>query len=345
MSDLIAAWHQAYPEPMQTRFAGMAEAGLFRIGLEESSGYAAIARTWEKLVARTGLLDLGSAWAARQITARFFVLGFSRAEQQAALLPLLSSGAMGLAVAISEPGSGAHPKHLSTRAEADGEGVRISGEKAWVSNGPDAGIFLVFAITSEQAGRKRFSAFLVPRDTPGLELRDMPAFHGLRPARHCGLVLRDCRVKLTARLGPEGDAFAAMAVPFRDVEDAVGAAGLVGAFRFALARLGADAVPDALASLGAIAALTDVLAHGAAAAVAALDAGKLAQEAGTVIGLRLLAAEIALRIHSYRQSYPAATSESLDRLLADIDIILNVAKGPRLIRQTRLGAALRPSLP
>jgi acyl-CoA dehydrogenase len=345
MSDLIAAWHQAYPDPLQTRFAGMAEAGFFRIGLEDSSGYAAIARMWEKLVARTGLLGLGSAWAARQMAARFFVRGFSRAEQQEELLPLLSSGATALAVAISEPGVGAHPKHLSTRAEADGDGVRINGEKAWVSNGPDAGLFLVFAITAEQAGRKRFSAFLVPRETPGLELRAMPEFHGLCPARHCGLVLRDCRVPHTAQLGPEGDAFAAMAVPFRDVEDAVGAAGLVGAFRFALARLAADALPDALASLGAIAALTDVLAHGAAAAVAALDAGALAREAGTVIGLRLLAAEIARRIHGHRQTHPAATGDSLDALLADAEIILNVAKGPRLIRQTRLGAALRHSPP
>jgi acyl-CoA dehydrogenase len=43
---------------------------------------------------------------------------------------------------------GAHPKHLTTRAESDGDGFHISGEKAWVSNGPSAEVFVVLAITS-----------------------------------------------------------------------------------------------------------------------------------------------------------------------------------------------------
>ena len=316
---------------------------MFRIGLEGSGGYAAIARASEELVMRTGLLGLGSAWAARQMVARFFVLGFGDEKQRDVLMPLLSSGTAGLAVAISEPGVGAHPKTLATRAVVDGDGVRISGEKAWVSNGPDAAFFLVFAVTGESAGRKKFSAFLVPRQTAGLELRAMDAFHGLRPAQHCGLVLRECLMPASARVGPEGGAFAAMAVPFRDVEDAVGAAGLVGAFRFAAARLGGGGSADAQASLGAIVALTDVMAHGAQATVEALDGGALAREAGTVIGLRLLAGEIARRIQAHRQAWPAGNDEKLDMLLADVEIVLNVAKGPRLIRQARLGAVPRAS--
>ncbi len=70
-----------------------------------------------------------------------------------------------LAVGISEPKVGAHPKLLTTRAEATEGGFRITGQKAWVSNGPSADAIIVFAITAEEAGRKRYSAFIVPRET------------------------------------------------------------------------------------------------------------------------------------------------------------------------------------
>ena len=65
-------------------------------------------------------------------------------------------------VAISEPRVGAHPKLLTTRAEEDGDGYCIFGEKAWVSNGPLAEVFVVFAVTAIEGDRKRYSAFLVP---------------------------------------------------------------------------------------------------------------------------------------------------------------------------------------
>jgi acyl-CoA dehydrogenase len=345
MADEVAArsahWCADWPDPLRTGCAGMAAAGLFRIGLTELPGYAAIARGKELLVAATGLLGLGGAWGARQMAARFFVAGFGNEAQRASLLPRLAGGSETLAVAISEPGVGAHPKHLATRAVADGDGFVITGEKAWVSNGPEASLFLVFAVTSQDGGRKRFGAFVVPRDTPGLTLKDMPAFHALRPAGHCGLELSGCRVPATARLGPDGTAFAAMAVPFRDVEDAVGAPGLLGAFRFLLRRLAIGAGPEGDESLGALVALVDVFAQAAHVPAMALDTGQDA--AATVAGLRLLAAEILSRARAYRVAFPAVPDEAADRVLADLEVMLSVARGPRLIRQARLGAALRVS--
>ena len=117
-------------------------------------------------VARTGLLGIGGAWGGRQMVGRWFIGGFGTAAQQAAWLGRAAS------VAISEPGVGAHPKHLRTRAEATDSGYRILGEKAWVSNGPSAEVIVVLAITEETNGRKRYSAFLVPRGTAGLSMRD-----------------------------------------------------------------------------------------------------------------------------------------------------------------------------
>jgi acyl-CoA dehydrogenase len=234
---------------------------------------------------------------------------------------------------------GAHPKHLTTRAEPDDSGFRITGEKAWVSNGPSAEVFVVLAITSEQAGRKRYSALLVPRDAQGVALKEMPAFHALRPSRHCGLLLENVHVPRSALLGPEGTAYETMALPFRDIEDAVGTFSLLGAFRFLRTRLAGrgEIGDDAALSLGGITALIAVFAEGAEAVVAALDADRLPGKAATLAGLHVLAAELSRRFRTFQSQFGPADDETFERMIADLDAMLSVARGPRLARQARLG--------
>ena len=325
----IDTWLQHCPAPENDPLPGMAEAGL----LEPAQSYAAIARTKAALVERTGLPGVAGVWGGRQMVARWFIAGFGDTQQRAAWLGRAAS------VAISEPRVGAHPKHLTTRAEPDGDGFRISGEKAWVSNGPSAEVFVVLAITSEQEGRKRYSAFLVPRDAAGVTLKDMPAFHALRPSRHCGLVLENVRVPRSALLGAEGSAYETMALPFRDIEDAVGTFSLLGAFRCLRARLMAvgEITDDAALSLGGIAALTSVFAEAAEAVVAALDADRLASQAATLAGLHVLAAELLQRVRTHRTQFGPADDAAMDRLSSDLDVMLSVARGPRLARLARLG--------
>ncbi len=169
MTDPIDTWLAHCPDPAQDPLPGMREAGL----LEPVPDYATIARIKAALVERTGLLGVGSVWGGRQLVFRHFVRGFGTEAQQAAWR------GRALAVAISEPKVGAHPKLLTTRADSDGDGFRITGQKAWVSNGPSADAIIVFAITAEEDGRKRYSAFIVPRDTAGLGISEMPGFHAL----------------------------------------------------------------------------------------------------------------------------------------------------------------------
>ncbi len=310
-------------------FDGMAEAGL----LSTADSYAIIARTKAALVERTGLPGVAGVWGGRQMVARWFIAGFGDAEQRAAWLGRAAS------VAISEPRVGAHPKYLTTHAEPDGDGFHITGEKAWVSNGPSADVFIVLAITGEQDGRKRYSALLVPRDAPGVTLKDMPAFHALRPSRHCGLLLDHVWVPCSALLGPEGAGYETMALPFRDIEDAVGTFSLLGAFRCVRTRLAAqgEAGDDAALSLGAITALTAVFAEAAETVVAALDADRLAEKAPTLAGLHVLAAELLRRVRAHQTQFGPSGDAALERLLTDLDVMLSVAKGPRLARQARLG--------
>jgi acyl-CoA dehydrogenase len=311
------------------------------IGLE-GDGYAAIARDEAALVERTGLLGQGGSWAGRQIVARFFLAGFGDELQRAAWLPRLASGECVASVAISEPRVGAHPKLLATRAETDGDGYRITGEKAWVTNGPLAAVFVVFAIMAIEDGRKRYGAFLVPRDTPGLSISELPEYRALAPSRHCGLLLDGCRVPQSALLGPAGSAYEAMALPFRDVEDAVGTFGLLGAFRFLLSCFArhSAAGEEATLSLGGLAALTAVFAETADVVVAALDAGELASRSAALVGLRVLAAEILQRARAHRDGFGPPADPAIERVFGDVEASLSVARGPRQARQARLGTAI-----
>ena len=291
--------------------------------------YAAIAREKSALVERTGLL--GEGLCGSQVVSRFFIGGFGTADQRKALQSAVVS------VAISEPRVGAHPKLLATRAEPDGDGYCITGEKAWVTNGPVADVFIVLAITSVEDGRKRYSMFLVPRGTPGVSIDEADHYRALPPSRHCGVKLDGCRAPSSALLGPLGAAYETMALPFRDVEDAVGTFGLLGAFRFVLSRLTASDEAAAI-SLGGLVGLTAVFAEAASALVAALDAGELANQAPTSIGLRVLAGEMLQRARSHRDAFGPADDAALERVFADLDMALSVARGPRQVRQMRLGS-------
>ncbi len=326
--DKIDAWLAHCPDPAVDPMRGMAEAGL----LEPFGSYREIARTKALLVERSGLLGVGGIWGGRQMVARWFIEGFGSAAQKFAWLGKTA------AVSISEPGVGAHPKQLTTRAEPIGDVWRISGEKAWTSNGPIADVLIVLAITSEEAGRKMYSMFLVPRETAGLTLQDMPGFHALRPSRHSQVVLDGCEVPADALLGRAGWAYDHMALPFRDVEDAVGTFGTLGAFRFLLNRLRPEADTDNERALwlGGLVALTAVFEAAAESVVAPLDKGIVDMGSATLVGLRLLTAEILRLMRGHVDKY-AADDEAVTTLLDDIEATFGVARGPRLARQARLG--------
>lgn len=321
VSDMIDAWLAHCPDPSVDPVQGMKNAGV----LTPVADYATIAMLKEAIVARTGLLGVASVWGGRQLIYRHFLSSGSDAQRD-------TWAGRALAVGISEPQVGAHPKLLTTRAERVAGGYRVTGEKAWVSNGPSADAVIVFAITEIVADRKRYSAFIVPRDAPGLTVSPMPGFHALRPSEHCLLSLAGVEVPDAALLGEPGTAYERMALPFRDIEDAVGTFATLGAARFAVSRAnGADAT-----ELGGIVALNAVFAAAAASVVAALDAGRLRTGDATLVGLRVLAQDIVARLK-------ALALPALEATVADLDAVLGIARGPRLARQAALGEGVRRS--
>ncbi|QWF78298.1 acyl-CoA dehydrogenase family protein [Amycolatopsis sp. CA-230715] len=83
-------------------------------------------------------------------------------------IPRVADGSAVAGFALTEPGAGSDVASLSLAAAPDGDGFRLTGEKAYISNAPDADVYSVFAKTSPDAGSRGITAFCVPGDSPGL---------------------------------------------------------------------------------------------------------------------------------------------------------------------------------
>ena len=113
------------------------------------------------------------------------------------------------AIGISEPGAGADPAGMITRAVRDGEDWIISGRKIWISRAEEADFTILMAVTDKEKGaRGGMSAFLVDKGTPGFNvLRKIPMIGGQATYE---IALEDCRVEGWKLLGQEGNGFAPM---------------------------------------------------------------------------------------------------------------------------------------
>ncbi|MDO9459017.1 MAG: acyl-CoA dehydrogenase family protein [Alphaproteobacteria bacterium] len=238
----------AQPFPFDI-WAEMGRAGMLGLGLPAEyggggAGYAGLVAASSAFVRAGRNPGLASAWLSHTLIGRL-ILGQSGSEaQKRDYLPRLASGALTAAVAISEPNAGAHPKRLSATARRDGDSWVLNGEKAWLTNGPIAGLYIVLAISEQVGERKQFSAFLVPRDTPGLTQTDAGSVDFLRPTRHGGLHLQEVHIPASGLLGELGDAFETISKPLREVEDVLGL-GLGQGGRAALLDLLMAAIQDA----------------------------------------------------------------------------------------------------
>jgi alkylation response protein AidB-like acyl-CoA dehydrogenase len=272
---------QGYDRPPADLWREMAEAGLFGLAIPKEyggagHGFADLARGVARLAGEGGSPGLVTSWLGHQLISRLHIATHGNEAQRRQFLPALASGELTPCLAISEPGAGAHPKRLATMALRDGDDVILNGEKAFLTNGPIAGLFLVLAITGEVGGRKQFTIFMVPRDTRGLEETEGVKVDFLKPSPHCGLRLTDCRIPAANRLGPEGGAFDAISLPMRRTEDGLFAASLAGTLRFLLhdiAASGGNFDDEGMAELGRLSAAPDGLLAMACQAMAMIDAG------------------------------------------------------------------------
>jgi len=128
------------------------------------------------------------------------------AEQQARYLPRLTREVIG-SYALSEPGSGSDAFALTTRAVADGDVFRLSGTKQWITNGAEAGLYLLFASVDPSAGYKGITAFLVERESAGFSVGKKEDKLGIRASSTVVLHLDDCVVPRANVLGEVGKGY------------------------------------------------------------------------------------------------------------------------------------------
>ena len=148
-------------------------------------------------------------------------------EQKRRYLPPLVSGAAVGALAMSEPGSGSDIVSLRTRAERRGDRFVLNGTKMWITNGPDAETFVVYAKTDPAAGSRGITAFIVERSFKGFSSAQKLDKLGMRGSNTSELVFSDCEVPEENMLGRLGQGVAVL-MSGLDYERAVLAAGPLG---------------------------------------------------------------------------------------------------------------------
>jgi alkylation response protein AidB-like acyl-CoA dehydrogenase len=127
--------------------------------------------------------------------------------QRARFLPAMARGEQLGAFCLSEPEAGSDAASLRTQAVRDGDGWRLSGTKAWVSHGSEAGVLLCMARTDTpdaRRGARGISAFILTPDLPGFAVGKKESKMGLRASPTVQVVLDDCRVPADRLLGEEG---------------------------------------------------------------------------------------------------------------------------------------------
>jgi butyryl-CoA dehydrogenase len=135
------------------------------------------------------------------------VLKFGTDEQKERLLVPFARGEKLGAFALTEPMSGSDAAEMRTVAEKRGSEYVLSGSKNFITNGPQADVILVFAMTDRAKRHKGISAFLVPSDAPGFSRGKPDDKVGIRASGSCTVFFEGCTIPEKQRLGAEGDGF------------------------------------------------------------------------------------------------------------------------------------------
>ncbi len=127
-------------------------------------------------------------------------------DQKRRYLPRMARDLVG-AYALSEAGSGSDAFAMQCRAELKGSDYVLNGQKLWITNAKEAGLFVLFATVDPTAGYKGITAFLVEKDFPGFTVGKKEDKLGIRASSTCELILEDCKVPRANALGEVGKGY------------------------------------------------------------------------------------------------------------------------------------------
>jgi len=183
------------------------ELGLFGISIAERYGGAGMGTVASSIVveevskacAGTGvLLSAHTSLCVEPIKT------FGTEEQRAKYLPRMASGELIGCLSLTEPGSGSDAGAATCRAVLKDDGWHLDGTKIFVTNGKEAGIMVLIAVTDPDEPKRRLSAFIVEKPWPGLRLGKLEKKLGIRCSSTAEFVFEDCVVPRDALLGERG---------------------------------------------------------------------------------------------------------------------------------------------
>jgi len=184
--------------------------GLFGLSIAEEYGGLGLTMVEECRVA----LELGRTTPAFRSTfgtnvgigSQGLVMA-GTAQQKAEWLPRIATGEIVTSFALTEPDVGSDSGAVKARAVRDGDVYRLSGTKRYITNADKASLFTVMARTGDEPGARGVSAFLVPRDLPGVSIGEPEKKMGQKGAKVADVIFDDVPVPAANRLGEEGEGF------------------------------------------------------------------------------------------------------------------------------------------
>lgn len=185
-----------------------AETGLFGLFIEEKyggmgGGVMDLVIAVETLSKVCSGIALGLAATA---LGTYPIILFGSEEQKQKYLPRVASGTLA-AFALTEPEAGSDAGGIKTTATRDGDYYILNGTKQWITNGGEADIYTVIALTNKAKGARGATAFIVEKGTPGFSFGKKENKMGIRASATRELIFQDCRVHASQILGREGMGF------------------------------------------------------------------------------------------------------------------------------------------
>jgi len=194
----------AMPESLQQQ---LAEMGLMGITIPENYGGAGMGTTASSIVVEEVSKACGGSGVYLSAHTSLCVdpiIKFGSEAQKQKYLPKLATGELVGCLSLTEPGSGSDAGAATCRAELKDDGWHITGTKIFVTNGKEAGVMVLIAVTDPDEPKRRLSAFIVDKPTPGLRIGKLEKKLGIRCSSTAEFVFEDCVVPHDALLGERG---------------------------------------------------------------------------------------------------------------------------------------------
>jgi len=172
-----------------------------------------------------GCVGVATSFAASGLGA-YPILLFGSEELKKKYLPDIASGKRLAAFALTEPGAGSDVSAIRTRAVKSGDEYIITGTKQWITNGGEADVYSVFAITDPTKGPRGASCFVVEKGDPGFSFGKKEVKLGIRASATRELIFNECRIPRDRLIGREGMGFIIAMKTFDKSRPGIGALGV-----------------------------------------------------------------------------------------------------------------------